>query len=96
MSIDSCIGNNTIRDYHTKRPTFGVTCSPYLATQVLHQLAADPCQEFPVAAQMIENSFLLSHRSRLSLTVRKKCQFSNEQGNDDFYASGTPYCFHCG
>ncbi len=35
------------QDYRMTRLTFGVTSSPFLATQVLRQLASDYEQEFP-------------------------------------------------
>ena len=40
-----------------KRLTFGVTCSPFLATQVLHQVAEDHAPEHPIAAAMVKSYF---------------------------------------
>ncbi len=40
-----------------KRLTFGVTTSPYLASQVLHQVAEDQAKERPLAASIIRQSF---------------------------------------
>ena len=37
--------------------TFGVTSSPFLATQVLRQVAIDHQQEYPEAAALITSSF---------------------------------------
>ena len=46
-----------ILDCRMKRLTFGVTSSPYLASQVLHQMAQDHGAEHPKAAQLIAQSF---------------------------------------
>ena len=75
-----------IRDYRMKRLTFGVTCSPYLATQVLRQLASDYRQEFPIAAQIIENSFYVddcltgSNTLEEALTVRENLNVVMKKG----------------
>ncbi len=45
------------QDYRMTRLTFGVTSSPFLATQVLRQLASDYEQEFPEASALILSSF---------------------------------------
>ena len=39
--------SGTIQDCRMKRVTFGVTSSPYLASQVLHQLATDHETDYP-------------------------------------------------
>lgn len=44
-----------IEDWRMCRLTFGVTSSPFLATQVLRQVASDHGEEFPVAADIIES-----------------------------------------
>ena len=49
--------NGDILDCRTKRLTFGVTSSPYLVSQVLHQMAQDHGAEHPKAAQLIAQSF---------------------------------------
>ncbi len=46
-----------VQDWRMKRLTFGINCSPFLATQVLRQLAKDCSTEFPEAAQSILKSF---------------------------------------
>ena len=75
-----------VRDYRMKRLTFGVTCSPYLATQVIHQFASDYRQEFPIAAQIIENSFYeddcLTGANTLeeALTVRENLNLVMKKG----------------
>ena len=46
-----------IQDWRMTRVTFGVTSSPFLATQVLRQLALDHQKEFPEAAELILTSF---------------------------------------
>ena len=46
-----------IQDYRMKRLTFGVTSSPYLATQVLRQAADDHQSEYPEAADIIRSVF---------------------------------------
>ncbi len=39
-----------------KRLTFGVTSSPFLATQVLHQVSRDYEKEFPIGAQILRKN----------------------------------------
>ena len=46
-----------VEDWRMTRVTFGVTSSPFLATQVLRQVAIDHQQEFPEAAALITSSF---------------------------------------
>ena len=43
------------------RFTFGISCSPFLATQVLRQLAADYADKFPNASQAILKSFYVDN-----------------------------------
>ena len=40
-------------DYHMRHLTFRITNSPYLASQVLRQLASDHREEFPRAAALV-------------------------------------------
>ena len=51
------VDSGNIADYHMTRLTFGVKSSPYLATQVLRQLADDHRQEFPRAAKLVSTDF---------------------------------------
>lgn len=46
-----------IRDWRMKRLTFGVSSSPYLATQVLRKLAEDHQQDHPMAAALVKTDF---------------------------------------
>ena len=46
-----------VTDFRMTRLTFGVKSSPYMATQVLRQLADDHQLEFPRAAQLISTDF---------------------------------------
>ena len=46
-----------LEDWRMTRLTFGITSSPFLATQVLHQVAADYSAEFPTAAAIIRSLF---------------------------------------
>jgi len=46
-----------IQDMRMLRLTFGVRCSPFLATQVLRHLASTHKESFPTASQAIENNF---------------------------------------
>jgi len=46
-----------IRDMRMTRVTFGVTSSPFLATQVLRQLAHDYKEQYPQAANIIRKHF---------------------------------------
>ena len=49
--------SGALKDNRMSRLTFGVTCSPYLATHVLRQIAEDYRTEFPEAARAIEEFF---------------------------------------
>ena len=51
------VDSGNIADYRMTRLTFGVKSSPYLATQVLRQLADDHRQEFPRAAKLVSTDF---------------------------------------
>ncbi len=46
-----------IQDMRMTRVTFGVTSSPFLATQVLRQLAHDYQEQYPKAAYIVRNHF---------------------------------------
>ena len=46
-----------LQDQRMSRLTFGVKCSPYLATQVLLQVAEDHSKEYSRAAEIIKHSF---------------------------------------
>ena len=49
--------HQTFQEYRMTRLTFGVTCSPFLATQVLQQVTADRAEEYPTAAAIIGSCF---------------------------------------
>ncbi len=51
--------NNTgdLQQWRMVRLTFGVNCSPFLATQVLRQLAEDYQEQYPAASKAILSSF---------------------------------------
>ena len=46
-----------LEEWRMKCLTFGVTSSPFLATQVLRQVAEDYQQDFPIAAESIRTEF---------------------------------------
>ena len=52
-----CSPTGQIEDWRMLRLTFGVASSPYLATQVLHQAAADLKDKYPLASNVILESF---------------------------------------
>ncbi len=45
-------------DMRMTRVTFGVTSSPFLATQVLRQVAKDHQEQYPRAAKIIANFYV--------------------------------------
>ena len=49
--------NGKLVDHRMTRLTFGVTCSPFLATRVLLQVAEDHEQEFPRASHLVRRAF---------------------------------------
>ena len=46
-----------LQDWRMTRLTFGVTSSPFLATQVLHQVVSDHSTDFPTTASIISSQF---------------------------------------
>ena len=46
-----------LKDQRMTRLTFGVACLPFLATQVLRQIAEDHREEFPEAAEAVSTCF---------------------------------------
>ena len=67
-----------IRDWRMTRLTFGVTTSPFLATQVLRQLAHDHREEFPLAARIIESSFYVDDCFTGAETIQQAKQIRKE------------------
>ena len=49
--------DGTIEDHRMRRLTFGISVSPYLATQVLQQVASDHSELYPEAARIVKSSF---------------------------------------
>ena len=48
-----------LKDFRMTCLTFGVACSPFLAVQVLRQVALDYQQEYPLASQVVLNNFYI-------------------------------------
>lgn len=46
-----------ILEYELLTVTYGTACAPYLATKTLNQLAADEQNNFPIASDIVQNSF---------------------------------------
>ena len=46
-----------LQDWRMCRVTFGITSSPFLASKALLQVAKDHINEFPWAAQVVQQSF---------------------------------------
>ena len=49
--------NGVIKEHRMTRLTFGVSASPFLATQVLRQLSKDYQAEYPEASELVLTSF---------------------------------------
>ena len=67
--------------------TFGVTCSPFLTTRVLHQLAEDLCCKYPQAADTLVSNFYVDYCLMGALDVQgakclqqELCSLLNEAG----------------
>ncbi len=76
-----------ILDCRKKRLTFGVKCSPFLATQVLRTIAHLHSSEFPSASAAILNSFyvddFLTSTDSLDSAIKLRselCQFLSQSG----------------
>ena len=61
--------------------TFGVTSSPFLATQVLHQVATDHHDEFPRAADIITSRFYVDDMLTGSDTLEDATNIRTELNN---------------
>ena len=74
-----------IEDWRMCRLTFGVTSSPFLATQVLRQVASDYGEEFPEAAHIIQSELYvddcISGAETLGEAVDKREQTNGLLGN---------------
>ncbi len=77
----------TIKDLRMKRLTFGVCCSPYVATQVIRHLAETHASSHPTASSAILNSFYvddyLAGASSVEEAVRIRtelCDLLNKAG----------------
>ena len=46
-----------LEEWRMCRVTFGITCSPFLASKVLLQIAEHHSQQYPEAAAVIRNTF---------------------------------------
>ena len=49
--------SGNLEEWRMCRVTFGITCSPFLASKVLLQIAEDYSMEFPEATAIIRNAF---------------------------------------
>ena len=67
-----------IIDCSIKRLTFGITTSPYLASQVLRQLASDYSDEFPTVAALIEQAFYFDDCLTGAGTLQEACHIREE------------------
>ena len=56
------------------RVTFGITTSPYLASQVLYRIAEDYHLESPAAAQIVKTSFYINDVLTAADTVEEAAQ----------------------
>ena len=56
--LQAAPGGEGIEDMRMTRVTFGVTSSPFLATQVLRQVAKDHGKQYPRAAKIISNFYV--------------------------------------
>ena len=51
--------NGQLQDWRVPKLTFGVTSSPFLATQVLHQVASDHSDKFPMTTKITRSQFYM-------------------------------------
>ena len=50
-----------VKVYRMKRLTFGVTSSPFIASQTLRQVAIDFADEYPIASDVVLNEFYVDN-----------------------------------
>ena len=70
-----------LQDWRMTCLTFGVTSSPFLATQVLHQVATDHHDEFPRAADIITSRFYVDDVLTSSDTLEDATNIRTELNN---------------
>ena len=70
--------DKTVRDWRMCRVTFGVTCSPFLASSVLLQVARDPLQEYLRAAEAVRRSFYVDDCLTGAATVEEAASLREE------------------
>jgi len=75
LSKDS---NSVLTDRRMLRLTFGVRCSPFIATQVLRHLAAKNTELFPLASQAIERDFYVDDYLSRASTIKEAEQIQKE------------------
>ncbi len=63
-----------LRDWRMKRVTFGITSSPFLASKVLLQVAAEYADQFPHASEVVRNSFYVDDCLTGAPTVEEASQ----------------------
>ena len=63
--------NGMIKEHRMTRLTFGVSASPFLATQVLRQLSKDYQAEYPEASELVLTSFYVDDRLTGADTVQE-------------------------
>ena len=67
-----------IVDFRKTRITFGITTSPYLASQVLHRIAEDYHLEYPAASQIVKTSFYVDDVLTGADTVEDAAQLRSD------------------
>lgn len=80
-----------IRPHRMTRLTFGVSSSPCIATQVLHQAATDHQVEFPRAAHALRTSFYVDDLLTGASSVEEAAQL-RQALNDLLDRAGMPLC----
>ncbi len=70
--------HGTIKDLRKNRLTFGVRCSPYLATQVIRHLAETHAESHPTASKAILTSFYVDDYLSGASTVAEAVRIRTE------------------
>ncbi len=70
--------HGTIKDLRMNRLTFGVRCSPYVATQVIRHLAETHAESHPTASKAILNSFYVDDYLSGASTVAEAVRIRTE------------------
>ncbi|XP_055612530.1 uncharacterized protein LOC129759143 [Uranotaenia lowii] len=70
--------NQPLRTYDLQTVTYGLASSPFLATMTLNQLAEDEGHRYPLAAEVLKNSFYIDDALTGANTLAETIELKNQ------------------